>query len=101
MLKAQTLVFKKVKKKLYCFFIYFFSYEFIGFDWHWGTVSTQGSEHTIDGKKYAAEVHVALFNTKYDVMKICSAEDCGAILAFLFEVRIIKTRMTISTKAKL
>ena len=59
---------------------------------HWGTVSTQGSEHTIDGKQYAAELHVAMFNKKYEIQQICTAEDCLAIFAFLFQVRIIKNK---------
>ena len=29
------------------------------FHFHWGSVDTQGSEHTIDGNKYSMEVNVS------------------------------------------
>ena len=33
---------------------------------HWGHQSGHGSEHTIDGKSYDAELHIVHYNTKYD-----------------------------------
>ncbi|NXS98096.1 CAH9 anhydrase, partial [Jacana jacana] len=33
---------------------------------HWGSPSGRGSEHTIDGRRFAAEIHVVHYNTKYD-----------------------------------
>ncbi|XP_075267817.1 carbonic anhydrase 9 [Opisthocomus hoazin] len=32
---------------------------------HWGSPSGPGSEHTIDGRRFAAEIHVVHYNTKY------------------------------------
>lgn len=33
------------------------TYQFLQFHLHWGSDNSKGSEHTIDGKKYPAEVH--------------------------------------------
>jgi len=32
---------------------------------HWGAKAGQGSEHTVDGKMYDAELHIVHYNTKY------------------------------------
>ncbi|NXX28223.1 CAH9 anhydrase, partial [Nicator chloris] len=33
---------------------------------HWGSPSGPGSEHTVNGRRFAAEIHVVHYNTKYD-----------------------------------
>ncbi|XP_063596242.1 carbonic anhydrase 2-like [Penaeus indicus] len=40
-------------------------YTFAQLHFHWGSVSTQGSEHTINGIAYAAELHLVHFKTEY------------------------------------
>ncbi|KAG7272295.1 hypothetical protein CRUP_014180 [Coryphaenoides rupestris] len=35
------------------------------FHFHWGASDNHGSEHTIDGTKYPAELHLVHWNTKY------------------------------------
>ena len=35
------------------------------FHFHWGSSSSQGSEHTIDGLAYPMELHLVSFNVKY------------------------------------
>ncbi|XP_042876631.1 carbonic anhydrase 7-like [Penaeus japonicus] len=40
-------------------------YTFAQFHFHWGSISTQGSEHTINGIAYAAELHLVHFKTEY------------------------------------
>ncbi|KAK1340532.1 hypothetical protein QTO34_019102 [Cnephaeus nilssonii] len=57
---------------------------------HWGGASLEisGSEHTIDGFRYVAEIHVVHYNSKYgsyDVAK--DAPDGLAVLAALIEVK--------------
>ena len=67
-----------------------FRYEFAQFHWHWGSVSTQGSEHTIDGKEYPAEIHFVHFNKKYgDISTAVSKSDGLAVLGFFYEVNIL------------
>ena len=67
-----------------------FRYEFAQFHWHVGSVSTQGSEHTIDGKEYPAELHFVHFNKKYgDIGTAVSKSDGLAVLGFFYEVRIL------------
>lgn len=40
------------------------TYRLIQFHFHWGSSDGQGSEHTVDKKKYAAEVRYTLFLPK-------------------------------------
>jgi len=62
-------------------------FEFAQFHWHWGSVSTQGSEHTLDGKEYPAEVHLVHFNKKYnDISTAVTMSDGLAVLGFFYEV---------------
>ncbi|XP_052397857.1 carbonic anhydrase 2 [Carassius gibelio] len=35
------------------------------FHFHWGASDDKGSEHTVDGKRYPAELHLVHWNTKY------------------------------------
>lgn len=35
------------------------------FHCHWGSCNEEGSEHTIEGKKYSGELHLVHWNTKY------------------------------------
>ena len=37
------------------------TYRLIQFHFHWGSLDGQGSEHTVDKKKYAAEVRYTFF----------------------------------------
>ncbi|NWI52061.1 CAH9 anhydrase, partial [Calyptomena viridis] len=36
---------------------------------HWGSPSAPGSEHTVNGQRFAAEIHVVHYNTKYKNFK--------------------------------
>ncbi|KAL8615741.1 hypothetical protein ACOMHN_040236 [Nucella lapillus] len=57
------------------------------FHFHWGSVNTQGSEHTVDGNAYPMEVHIVCFNTKYaDLGAAVSQPDGLAVLGFFFEI---------------
>ena len=58
-----------------CIYIYFLilvleggplngTYRLIQFHFHWGSSDEQGSEHTVDKKKYAAEVRYTFFLSK-------------------------------------
>lgn len=40
-----------------------YTYKLEQFHLHWGSCDSQGSEHTIDGKKYAAELHLVHWNS--------------------------------------
>ncbi|XP_053104569.1 carbonic anhydrase 2 [Hemicordylus capensis] len=42
------------------------TYKLIQFHIHWGSCEGQGSEHTVDGVKYDAELHLVHWNTKYE-----------------------------------
>ncbi|XP_075682153.1 carbonic anhydrase 2-like [Rhinoderma darwinii] len=41
------------------------TYRLKQFHFHWGSCEGHGSEHTINGKKYEAELHLVHWNTKY------------------------------------
>uniref|UniRef100_A0A8D0F6V0 Carbonic anhydrase n=1 Tax=Strix occidentalis caurina TaxID=311401 RepID=A0A8D0F6V0_STROC len=54
---------------------------------HWGSSSGPGSEHTIDGRRFAAEIHVVHYNTKYDTFKEAMVHPDGlAVLGAFLEV---------------
>ncbi|XP_077452862.1 carbonic anhydrase 14 [Stigmatopora argus] len=58
---------------------------------HWGSKSNPaGSEHTVDGKRYAAELHIIHYNSaKYPkVSKAFDKSDGLAVLAVFIEVRV-------------
>ena len=45
-------------------------YVFEKFQFHWGMDDSYGSEHTVGGKSYAAEVHLVHWNvSKYDTFQ--------------------------------
>ncbi|XP_047482480.1 carbonic anhydrase 1-like [Penaeus chinensis] len=52
-------------------------YTFAQFHFHWGSVSTQGSEHTINGIAYAAELHLVHFKTEYGSLTEAVAHNDG------------------------
>merc|ERR1711983_70834 len=63
------------------------TFEFAQLHWHWGSVNTQGSEHTLDGKEYPAEVHLVHFNKKYGTIgEAVSKSDGLAVLGFFYEL---------------
>ncbi|KAK2859668.1 hypothetical protein Q5P01_004288 [Channa striata] len=41
------------------------TYRLKQFHFHWGSTDHKGSEHTVDGHKYPAELHLVHWNTKY------------------------------------
>lgn len=58
------------------------------FHLHWGSTSEQGSEHTVNGKKYPMEIHFVHYNSKYGNLTnaIDKTPDGLAVLGFFFEV---------------
>ncbi|BFZ04451.1 hypothetical protein BsWGS_07490 [Bradybaena similaris] len=54
---------------------------------HWGSDSTRGSEHTIDGQHFPMEMHIVHFNRKYPNIVDASKKAVGlSVLAFMFEI---------------
>ncbi|XP_054253502.1 carbonic anhydrase 9-like [Indicator indicator] len=54
---------------------------------HWGSLSGRGSEHTINGHRFAAEIHVVHYNSKYDSFNEAMVHPDGlAVLAAFLEV---------------
>jgi len=63
------------------------TYQLYGFHFHWGSANWQGSEHTINGKKYPLEIHYVHFNSKYgDVGTAINKTDGLAVLGFFFDI---------------
>ena len=60
--------------------------------WHWGSDSSKGSEHTIDGKEYPIEIHLVHVNAKYydangaPTDETFSMPDGLAVLGIMYEV---------------
>lgn len=62
-------------------------YQFEQLHFHWGLKNNEGSEHTINKRASAMEMHVLFRNTKYDsVAEATSFRDGLSVLGFLFEV---------------
>ncbi|XP_014239786.1 carbonic anhydrase 1 [Cimex lectularius] len=64
------------------------AYKLEQFHCHWGPSSDEGSEHTVDGKSYAAELHLVHWNAeKYDsFLEAVSYPDGLAVLGVFFQV---------------
>lgn len=55
--------------------------------WHWASSNERGSEHHIDGKKDAMELHMVHRNLKYKNMSEAFLHDDGlAVLALFYEI---------------
>ncbi|XP_036616532.1 LOW QUALITY PROTEIN: carbonic anhydrase 2-like [Trichosurus vulpecula] len=54
-------------------------YRLAHFSFHWGSRNDQGSEHSVDELKYAAELHLVHWNTKYKAF--CDAMHHPDVLA--------------------
>ncbi|XP_010171113.1 carbonic anhydrase 9, partial [Antrostomus carolinensis] len=54
---------------------------------HWGSPLGLGSEHTVNGQRFAAEIHVVHYNTKYDSFQEAMVHPDGlAVLGAFLEV---------------
>ncbi|NXE37897.1 CAH9 anhydrase, partial [Ptilorrhoa leucosticta] len=54
---------------------------------HWGSPSGPGSEHTVNGRRFPAEIHVVHYNTKYDSFTEAMVQPDGlAVLGAFLEV---------------
>ncbi|XP_037274963.2 carbonic anhydrase 15 isoform X2 [Rhipicephalus microplus] len=62
-------------------------YKFKQLHFHWGDKSTQGSEHRVDGKSFAMEMHLVHFNTLYDSTEEAYEHPDGLlVVAVLFKI---------------
>ncbi|XP_044130601.1 carbonic anhydrase 1-like [Bufo gargarizans] len=62
------------------------SYRLINFHFHWGPTNDLGSEHTVDGKAYSAELHLVHWNAeKYPSFAEASKnlDGCAVLTVFL------------------
>ena len=58
-------------------------------DFHFGSVSTQGSEHTIDAVKAPMELHLVHYDSSLGTSTLAKAstnKDALVVVSFLFEV---------------
>lgn len=61
-------------------------YRLAQFHLHWGSQKESGSEHTIDGKTFSAELHLVHWNTKYAGFKEAVEKPDGlAVLGIMIE----------------
>lgn len=62
-------------------------YQLAQFHAHWGGEDSRGSEHTVDGKMFSAELHLVHYNSKYgDFGNAVDKEDGLAVLGVLIKV---------------
>lgn len=85
-------------------------YRLAQFHFHWGATDYEGSEHTVDGNKFAAEMHLVHWNAeKYQsISEAITQPDGIAVVGVLFKIgdpnpaleRIITALHSIKTKGK-
>ena len=62
-------------------------YQLAQFHAHWGGENARGSEHTVDGKSFSAELHLVHYNTKYgDLGNAVDKPDGLAVLGMFIKV---------------
>jgi len=66
-------------------------FDFLQLHWHWGSDSSKGSEHTMNGKEYPLEVHLVHVNSKYYVNGTPSDDNFAksdglAVLGIFYEI---------------
>lgn len=64
-------------------------YVFDHMDFHFGSVSTQGSEHTVDAKKYPMELQLVHYDASLQTATLAKAStntDALAVVSFFFEI---------------
>jgi len=64
------------------------NYELLQYHFHWGSTNDRGSEHTIDGKSFAMELHLVHIRKKYldDVAAALASPDGLAVVGIMFVV---------------
>nr|ANJ65971.1 carbonic anhydrase [Hydroides elegans] len=61
-------------------------YHLAQFHLHWGLTDESGSEHRVDGRMYAAELHMVHFNSKYGSLPEAADKPDGlSVLGFFIE----------------
>ena len=62
-------------------------FELWQFHAHWGSDDEQGSEHTVNGKMYPAELHLVHWNKKYESPNVAAGQPDGlAVLGLFMEI---------------
>ncbi|KAK8394066.1 hypothetical protein O3P69_006338 [Scylla paramamosain] len=62
-------------------------YNFLQYHFHWGKDSSEGSEHTIDGRVFPAELHLVHYKASYgSVTEAVNHEDGIAVLGIMLEL---------------
>ncbi|XP_053322710.1 carbonic anhydrase 1-like [Spea bombifrons] len=86
------------------------TYRLNQFHFHWGPTNDSGSEHTVDGKKYAAELHLVHWNADKYSSFAEAAQNCDgcAVLTVFLQVgnahpglqKVVDALSLIKTKGK-
>jgi carbonic anhydrase len=79
-------------------------YQLSNIHFHWGSVSSQGSEHTLEGKRYPMEVHMVHIKQEYgNLSNALEHEDGLAVLGFFMEIgnasKFIEVRLMVAVAA--
>lgn len=59
-------------------------YVFSQIHFHWGVNDMEGSEHTTDGIKHSAELHVVMFKSSYLTQEAALKEEDGIVILVYF-----------------
>lgn len=63
-------------------------YRLVGIHFHWGSNDKQGSEHTVDGKRYPLEMHMVTFDSERypEVKEAIFGDNSLAVLGTIFQL---------------
>uniref|UniRef100_A0AAY3ZZR4 Carbonic anhydrase n=1 Tax=Denticeps clupeoides TaxID=299321 RepID=A0AAY3ZZR4_9TELE len=72
------------------------TYRLKQFHFHWGACDARGSEHTVDGTEYAAELHLVHWNTKYGSFAEAASQSDGlAVVGVFLQVSVMSGFLTV------
>ncbi|XP_065561401.1 carbonic anhydrase 2-like [Artemia franciscana] len=60
------------------------TFSFAQVHFHWGSSVSNGSEHTLDGKRFPAEIHLVHWNTKYKSLSRALGKTDGLLVLGIF-----------------
>ncbi|XP_058036696.1 carbonic anhydrase 2-like isoform X3 [Ahaetulla prasina] len=67
------------------------------FHFHWGTQNSNGAEHTINGERYAMEMHLVHTKNNMTIEEASKQSDGIVVLSFFIQVNIMTTSLYFTT----
>ena len=72
-------------------YVLFYRYALSHIDFHWGSINTNGSEHTIEGMSYPLEMQLVFYDSTFNnvnEVKMSSNADALVAISQMFKVSV-------------